>query len=199
MTVLVLGPNGSGKSAYAEELAVQLLLARERDDARFPCQGQQEGALYYIATMIPYGDEGFGRVERHRKQRAAMGFHTIEKPYAVSEIQLPPGAAVLLEDASNLLGNALFEGVRGETWEGVYRDIAALNAKCGGLVIVSIDGLAENQGYSSETNKYIRSLDLLNRKLADLADTVALMRGGAPVIVKGAVYAPYSTSAGHHG
>ena len=184
MTALILGPNGSGKSAYAEKLAVRLSSARARDGSHFPCSGTQAGALYYIATMLPYGNEGRLRIEKHRRQREPMGFITVEKPFNVSEIQLPPDAIALLEDVSNLLSNAMFDIRHIESRESVFTDIAVLCAKCRDLVIVSIDGLAAQQDYSGETNDYIRSLDSLNRKLFDMADMVAQMRGGEAVVVK---------------
>jgi len=173
MTVLILGPNGSGKSAYAEKLAARL----------------STGALYYIATMVPHGDEGQARVEKHRKQREDMGFVTVERPADVSWILLPPDATVLLEDVSNLLGNALFDGKRGGSGDSVFADITAMCAKCLAAVLVSIDGLAAQPEYDDETRGYIDALNRLNGRLSDFADTVITMRGGTPVFVKGDAYA----------
>ncbi len=154
MTVLVLGPSGSGKSAYAEKLTAKM----------------SGGALYYIATMIPFGEEGKARVDRHRKQREDFAYITIEKPSRVSEIPLPQGATVLLEDVSNLLGNALFDG--GENEERIFKDIDALCAKCQNTVLVSIDGLTPKPEYSDETNAYIDALNRVNSRLMNFADEV---------------------------
>jgi adenosylcobinamide kinase/adenosylcobinamide-phosphate guanylyltransferase len=154
MTVLVLGPNGSGKSACAEKIAA----------------GMSGGALYYVATMIPFGEEGQTRVAKHRKQREGLGFLTVEQPSRVSEISLPQGATVLLEDVSNLLGNALFE--HGGDEDAVFGDIAALCAKCRNAVLVSIDGLTQSPGYDGGTNEYIAALNRLNSRLAKIADEV---------------------------
>ena len=167
MTILILGPNGSGKSAYAEELVL----------------GLSAGVHYYIATMIPYGEEGLARVEKHRKQRKDMGFLTVEKPTKVSDVTLPADAAALLEDVSNLLGNALFTGER--DGNGVFADITALCKKCRVVVLVSIDGLSERSGYDEETRVYIERLNRLNEKLIGFADVVIVMRDGIPVFVKG--------------
>ena len=46
MKILVLGKNDSGKSAYAEKIASNITT----------------GELYYIATMIPYGEDGRLRI-----------------------------------------------------------------------------------------------------------------------------------------
>ena len=173
MMVLVLGPNGSGKSLYAEKIATRF----------------SSGELFYIATMIPYGDEGLTRVEKHRKQREGAGFITVEKPFCVSEIPLPPDAVVLLEDVSNLLGNALFGGDRSGSEESVFTDITAMCAKCRTAVLVSIDGLTATQEYDDETRGYIELMNRLNNWLYELAETVIIMRDGKPDVVKGEVNA----------
>ncbi len=61
MLTLIIGGSGSGKSSFGEELAQK-----------------SNSKLYYLATMIPYGDEGKRRVERHLKLRKGKGFETIE-------------------------------------------------------------------------------------------------------------------------
>ena len=185
MTALVLGPNGSGKSAYAETLA-----------ARF-----STSFMYYIATMVPFGTEGQSRVEKHRKQREALGFITVEKSRFVSDISLESDAVVLLEDVSNLLSNAMFDvgAISGDVrqaktgrgfitegdFESVFCDITALCESCSTAVLVSIDGLIAMSNYDGETRTFIESLNRLNYMLADFADIVIEMRGGEPIIVKG--------------
>jgi len=171
MTILILGPNGSGKSAYAEELVL----------------GLSAGVHYYIATMIPYGEEGRARVEKHRKQRKNMGFFTVEKSTNVSDVRIPADAAALLEDVSNLLGNAMFSGERDGS--GVFADIRAFCEKCRATVLVSIEGLTEQSAYDEETRAYINELNRLNSKLIDFADVVIVLRDGTPIFVKGDAYA----------
>ena len=174
MTILILGPNGSGKSVCAEKLAARL----------------SDGALYYIATMLPYGEDGRIRVEKHRQQRADAGFITIERLNHVSAIPLPPDAVALLEDVSNLLGNALFGGERDGNIGGVYADITAMCAKCRASVLVSIDGLAAQSEHDGETRDYIDALNRLNGKLFEFADAVIAMRDGTPIFLKGDASAP---------
>jgi len=172
LIILVLGPNGSGKSAYAERLAAQL-------------SAPQSQARVYIATMIPCGEEGLARVEKHRQQRESMGFITIEEPFCVSEAMLGPDAVALLEDVSNLLGNALFGGKSGGSEDGVFADIAAMCGKCASSVLVSISGLSVEREYNDETIEYIKTLDSLNERLFYFADAAVEMRGGEPVVLKG--------------
>ena len=76
MLVVVTGGSGSGKSAYAEQ---QVL---EAGDA----------PRYYIATMMPYGEEGRRRVEKHRRMRREKHFETIECYMDLKQVQVPPGS-----------------------------------------------------------------------------------------------------------
>lgn len=165
MMILVIGENGSGKSAYAEKLV---------------CRAG--GARYYIATMKPHGAEGAARVEKHIRQREGMGFTTLELPYTVGNADVPPGAAVLLEDVSNLLSNRVFE--RNGTAAEALSDIEALHKRSGTFVAVTIGGL-DASAYEGETRGYIEALHALNAALFALADAVIEMRDGAPRLLKG--------------
>lgn len=165
MLTLIIGENGSGKSAYAENLV---------------CRAG--GARCYIATMIPHGAEGAARVEKHLHQREGMGFMTLEIPYAIGSAAIPPDAAVLLEDVSNLLSNSMFG--RGGTAAEVLTDIAALYKRCRILFAVTIGGL-DASVYNGETRGYIEALNALNTALFDLADTVVEMKNGVPRLQKG--------------
>ncbi len=62
MLILVTGGAASGKSAYAEALFKRLSGSAPR---------------FYVATMRPFGAEAAARIERHRKQRAALGARTL--------------------------------------------------------------------------------------------------------------------------
>ncbi|HWR23800.1 MAG TPA: bifunctional adenosylcobinamide kinase/adenosylcobinamide-phosphate guanylyltransferase [Feifaniaceae bacterium] len=165
MLTLIMGENGSGKSAYAESLV---------------CRAG--GTRYYIATMISHGAAGAARVEKHLRQREGMGFTTLELPYAVGGAAIPPGAAVLLEDVSNLLGNRIFG--RGGTETEVLADITELQKRCRVLVAVTIGGL-DASAYDGETRGYIEALNALNAALFGLADTVVELRDGVPQLKKG--------------
>ncbi len=98
MICLVLGTPDSGKSAKAESIVMDI-------------SGQDK--RYYIATMVPFGEEGKKRVEKHRKMREGKGFETIECPARVHELisKLPnlKDSTCLLECMSNLIGNEMHE------------------------------------------------------------------------------------------
>ena len=166
--ILISGVNNSGKSIYGEQLAAKL-----------------DGPKYYIATMIPQTEENHRRIERHRRQRAGLGFQTLELPYMVSDAQVTVDSLVLLEDISNLLANAMFEQKR--NMESVFQDVCVLCDRCRCVIAVTISGLGA-EGFDVETISYINALNELNQKLYDQADAAVTMRDRIPYIEKGDVH-----------
>lgn len=166
--ILVGGPNGSGKSAYAEAII-----------------RRTTGPRYYIATLMPVGDGDQARIEKHRRQRQDMAFTTLELPYDLDQAEIPPDGVVLLEDASNLLGNGMF--CHSAQMEQVLAQIEHLSKRCALLVVVTIEGLEEG-AYQGETAAYIAGLNALNRHLAQQAQVVVEMQRGEPVLRKGALH-----------
>ena len=150
MMILITGANGSGKSAFAESMVTEL-----------------PGKRYYLATMKAQTKENHDRIKKHRAQRSALGFQTVEQPWDLKKVKVNTDALVLLEDISNLLGNGLF-GYKG-TKEQALEQILDLHKRCGALICVSIGGLSE-KGYSGETADYIRDLQWLNDRLLEEAD-----------------------------
>lgn len=72
---LITGGSGSGKSAYAESRVMDV-------------SGSADFQKIYIATMIPYGEEGRRRVDRHRKLRAEKQFETVECYTGLERLEL---------------------------------------------------------------------------------------------------------------
>ena len=70
MITLLTGGSACGKSYYAEASAVS---AAKR--LKVP--------LYYVATMLPYGEEGEKRIRRHREQRKSKGFLRFQKFFSL--------------------------------------------------------------------------------------------------------------------
>lgn len=166
MLILISGPNGSGKSSFAEQLI-----------RRIP------GTRYYIATMICQNEENRLRIQKHRNQRAGLGFLTIEEPYALEQTPVASDGVVLLEDLSNLLANLMFEKHRPP--EEALRDVMALAGRCKALVVVTISGLCAEE-YEGETAAYILALEKLNQRLFSMSDGAFELCGGVPVCRKGA-------------
>lgn len=166
MIILISGKNGSGKSLYAENAACML----------------STGEMYYVATMIPYGDEGTSRINRHRAQRSGKGFKTIESPYGDV-----PGitGTVLLEDVSNLLANIMFEKRLPCPEDETIMQISRLYSTADNLIIVSISDFDELSGSDDDTKAYVRLLNAVNLRLLHMADVAIEMISGVPILKKG--------------
>ena len=146
---LIFGPNGSGKRLYAETLAAQTA-----------------APLVYIATMIPQTEDNFSRIEKHRRQREGKGFLTMEEPWDIDLLSISKESVVLLEDASNLLANGIFQHRQNASV--CFQKIQTLAKNCQKLIIVSITGLTPGE-YDDETNNYILQLNELNQMLRSVA------------------------------
>jgi len=161
--ILVLGTPGSGKSALAEELVLELAGTSRK---------------YYIATLVPFGEEGQARVARHRLLRKDKGFVTIECPRVLGSIlnDIKPGSAALLECMSNLLGNELYAPENcgksdSELVELLLGEVTALDSCCESLVVVS-NGFEAAPGYDSDTLRYIHLAELVNDGLKQFAERI---------------------------
>lgn len=168
MFILITGGSKSGKSAAGEKIAVSSGLP-----------------LYYIATMMPYGDDAHEAIERHRKMRFGKGFETVEKYTDVFEITIPKRSAVLLECIGNLCANEMFSANCKNAYEKIFRDIELLNRKTGLLIAVTSQVGEDGIVYDSGTMEYIKELGKLNARLAGVADCVIETVYGIPLILKG--------------
>ena len=124
MIHLIIGTPDSGKSELAERLITEISQGRP---------------IYYIATMIPYGDEGKKRVAKHRSMREGKGFITVEVPFDAGSIVLPEDCSVLLECVSNLAANEMFERhtPADKCEEKIVSDIGKLAISVSDMVIVT--------------------------------------------------------------
>lgn len=157
MFTLIIGQNNSGKSSHAESLIADL----------------NSNKRYYIATMIPYGEEGKERVKKHLKMRENLDMETVEDPYLEHLEYIKEDADVLLEDVSNLVANLVFEkGISNR--DEIIKLICELRDKSRNLVAVSISGII-SEGYDKETADYISLLNDVNRELDSIADKTVRM------------------------
>ena len=171
MLILVTGGAASGKSALAERCAVTL-----------------GGRLLYIAAMEPLDAESNARVTRHRRQRAGLGFDTLECYRDLDGVRLDSSwNTALLECLGNLTANQMFSpGSReGEAAHLVWGGILSLKGQVENLVVVSNDVFGGGQEYHGETAAYIAALDEVNRRAAAMADLAIESVCGIPVILKG--------------
>ncbi len=170
--VLVCGGAASGKSAYAEKIL---------------CKLSGNAPRVYLATMQPYGEEALTRIEKHRIQRADCGFETVECYVNLSNTEIPPDCAVLLEDVGNLCANEMFapEGSGESAVEEVIHGVESLRRRSRCLVLVSNEVGSGGADYEESTLRWMRVLGEVNRKLAASADAVCEVVCGLAEYYKG--------------
>ena len=177
MMILVKGRPDSGKSGLAEHMAMNLAAPEEAGRRR---ADTKQGRLLYLATMIPYGEEGEARVRKHRAMREGKGFETLEIPsgFRREEPELASffGGICLLECVANLAGNEMHapehaEKSRDEIRDTVVEEILWLRDRMKHLVVVT-DMFTETMDADEETREYIRLVDEVNQVLEQRADRV---------------------------
>lgn len=171
MIHLITGGSGSGKSAFVEAAIVSL----------------GEAQRFYIATMYPFDEESFRRIERHRNMRKEKKFTTVECYTDLKKLQLPSGCNILLECMSNLVANEMYreDGAGEETAAAVLSGVCHLANTASNLVIVTNEIFSDGIDYDPETIRYQNYLGEINRKIASMADTVTEVVYGIPVRLKG--------------
>ncbi len=169
MIILVTGGSKCGKSCYAESL--------------FEKSPEQK---YYLATMMPFGNDAHIAIKRHRIMRADKGFLTVEQYTDIDRATIPAGSAVLLECIGNLLANEMFqENKIIECTEKIVADILRLYQKMSLLVIVTNQVGCDGIDYDAGTMAYIAALGKINQILAESADQVTECVFGIPITLKG--------------
>lgn len=172
MTVFISGGAKCGKSALAQDIAVAL-----------------GGRRYYVATMIPTGEEDDARIRRHIADRDGMGFETVECFRGILSAADPEGT-FLVDNVTSLIQNALFPVERNyETdLEGANRcadELAEFARTVRHAVFVSDYIYADAARYSEETELYRKCLAAADRRLAAVCDTVIEVAAGLPIFYKG--------------
>lgn len=182
MRILVTGGNDSGKSRYAERTIAALA---ERTDCP---------RLLYLATLDAHsGGDTPARIARHRAQRRALHFRTIECPRADCAIFShcsPRSDCVLLEDIGNLCANEFFlppdyAAQDSERCFGaIMRFFDTLFASCAQAVLVA-NNIAEAAPFWEEipcqTLAYLRLLGRVTNALAARCDAVHELVCGIPL------------------
>ena len=166
--ILIIGTPDSGKSAFAEELAVCL-------------SGGEKMA--YVATMIPFDEDGENRIQRHRKLREGKNFITFEEPHHVSKVseslEKEGIKTVLLECVSNLVGNVIhmLDGEDDYLINEIVNDISVFSSCVENLIVVA-NYFEQDSKYDSETNRYIHINNLVNERLKHIADMYYVKEDG---------------------
>lgn len=180
MLSLIVGGAASGKSAFAQSLVLQL-----------------SGPRVYIATMEPWDAECRMRIARHRAQRSAFGFQTLECPRNLARLRTDAHANVLLDCLGNLLANELYASEAQDDLahgdyaqraprvvQGIVDGVRHLRSCCDHLTIVTNEVCMAGISYEGDTLPYLRSLAYVNRTIAAEADFVCEVVAGLPNVLK---------------
>ena len=179
MTFFISGGAKNGKSTLAQDLTVAI---------------SKGGKHYYVATMIPTGEEDFDRIRRHIADRDGMGFETVEcskNVMSILEVADREGT-FLVDSATALLQNAMFP-----VEKNYHMDLEGANRCANELitfaktvrhaVIVSDYIYSDAERYSESTEMYRKCLADIDRQLAQVCDTVIEVSAGQVIIHKGAM------------
>ena len=176
MTCFISGGAKNGKSTLAQNLAIALA---------------KGGLHYYVATMIPTGEEDNERIRRHIADRTGMGFETVECFRNIMDcLQTADKDGVFLVDSvTALIQNSLFP------IEKKYEmDLEAADRCAGELIqfavvvrhaiFVSDYIYSDAERYSESTEMYRKCLASIDRRLANVCDTVVEVSGGQYTVHK---------------
>lgn len=177
MTIFISGGAKNGKSTLAQDLAVSL------------SRGE---SLYYVATMIPTDAEDHDRIRRHVEDRAGLNFETIECGHNILSCldAADPNGTFLVDSATALLQNALFPADNNYQMdvaaaEQCADDLASFAKTVCNAVIVSDYIYSDAARYDQATEVYRKLLADIDRKLAQVCDTVIEVAAGSTIVHKG--------------
>lgn len=174
MTVFISGGAKCGKSSFAQDLTVALA---------------GNGKRYYVATMIPTGEEDFNRIRQHIADRDGMGFETVECFKDIMDVANPHGT-FLVDSVTSLVQNSLFPVDKNYEMDlnGANRCADALIqfARTVRHAVFVCDYIYSDAGrYSESTEMYRKCLADIDRRLAAVCDTVVEVSAGQLIIHKG--------------
>ena len=177
MTYFISGGAKNGKSTLAQNIAVAL-----------------DGKRYYVATMISTGEEDNERIRQHIEDRDGMGFETVECFHNIMDClnTVDKDGVFLVDSVTALIQNSLFP------MEKNYEmDLEAANRCAGELVefahtvrhavFVSDYIYSDAEAFSESTEMYRKCLASIDRRLAQICDTVIEVSAGQSIVYKGEI------------
>jgi adenosylcobinamide kinase/adenosylcobinamide-phosphate guanylyltransferase len=166
MKILFTGGVKSGKSSRALQAA------------------QEWGTpVTFIATAAITDDEIRRRVQKHREDRAALGWETLEEQVEIHRALRASGDSVLL-DCLPMWVNNLFYYKRRHEFDAILEDfIDALAQKKNCAVVTNETGWG-NIPFDEATRAYNMLLADANKRIAAAVDRVELLVCGIPVRIK---------------
>jgi len=180
MTCFISGGAKCGKSALAQNLTLDLA---------------DGGKHYYIATMISSGAEDDERIRRHIADRDGMGFETVVcfKNILESLKTADPDGAFLVDSVTALLQNSLFPAEKNyelnlSAAKHCCDELAVFASRVRHAVFVSDYIYSDAQRYSDSTESYRKCLAEIDRRLAQICDTVVEVSVGQYIVHKGELH-----------
>ena len=177
MTVFISGGAKCGKSSFAQDLAVALA---------------GDGKRYYVATMIPTGEEDFDRIRQHIADRDGMGFETVECFRNILDClkTADKGGVFLVDSVTALIQNSLFPIEKNyemdlEAATRCAEELVSFAHTVRHAVFVSDYIYSDAERYSESTEAYRKCLADIDRRLAKVCDTVIEVSAGQFIIHKG--------------
>ncbi|MEG1972990.1 MAG: bifunctional adenosylcobinamide kinase/adenosylcobinamide-phosphate guanylyltransferase [Oscillospiraceae bacterium] len=170
MIYLVTGGASCGKSKFAEDLAIRL-----------------SEPHYYLATMLPFGNESKEKILKHREERKGKNFLTFQCYGNLQCLKFPQRGTVLLECMGNVAANVIFSqnSDKNKAVDEITKGIENIINQSENIVIVSNDIFSDNLAYDAETLDYMKILGLLNQKIGEKADYVIEICYSIPIFIKG--------------
>jgi len=168
---LILGGARSGKSRLAQKLA-----------SRYP-------SVVFVATATPVDDEMRRKIERHKADRPSE-WVTVEEPISVDAVvrEWGPRAGVMLVDCLTLYTANLLSAEHHSTENVLLRVQSLLEALCKAetsIVLVSNDVGSGIVPVYPSGRAFRNLLGEINQQVAAIADNVAFMVAGLPLLLKG--------------
>ena len=177
MTVFISGGAKCGKSSFAQDLTVAV---------------SNGGKHYYVATMISTGEEDNERIRRHIADRDGMGFETVECFRNIMDClkTADKDGVFLVDSVTSLIQNSLFPIEKNYEMDldAAMRCADELIEFAGAVrhvIFVSDYIYSDAERYSESTESYRKCLAGIDRRLADICDTVIEVAAGQPIIHKG--------------
>ena len=177
MTFFISGGAKNGKSTLAQDLTVALAAG---------------GKHYYVATMISTGAEDDDRIRRHIADRDGMGFETVECFRNILDClkTADRDGVFLVDSVTAMVQNSLFPVEKNyemdlEAAKRCGDELVEFAGKVRHVVYVSDYIYSDAERYSESTEAYRKSLADVDRRLAQICDTVVEVSAGQYFIHKG--------------
>ena len=168
---LILGGARSGKSRLAQKLA-----------SRYP-------SVVFVATATAVDEEMRRKIERHKADRPSK-WVTVEEPVSVDAVvrEWTPRAGVMLVDCLTLYTANLLSAAHNNAEDALARAQSLLEAlrKAEAPVVLVSNDVGSGIVPAYPTGRAFRDLlGEINQQVAAIADNVAFMVAGLPLMLKG--------------